>query len=151
MSARSRKSPDSRRETCAPPGQPPDPAGAGAALSGLLPVGLDLASVAVNMLTGTAQKTSPELLGKHTDTAATTISRQAQTLDLNGLTGSLTQMASSQGANDLATLVGDGLSAATFFASGTHSNYGSLTVDNAGRNAIQWLGDWLNLQIGRSQ
>ncbi|WP_436838627.1 cutinase family protein [Nocardia nova] len=134
-----------------PPGQPPDPVGAAAALSGLLPVGIDLASVAVNILTGTAQKTSPELLGKHSDTAATTIPRQAQSLDLNGLTGPLAQMSSSQGAKELDTLVGDGLSAATFFASGAHSNYGSLTVDNAGRNAIQWLGDWLNLQIGRSQ
>ncbi|WP_225730989.1 MULTISPECIES: cutinase family protein [unclassified Nocardia] len=133
-----------------PPGQAPDLAGAGAALTGLLPVGLDLASVAVNMLTGKAQKTSPQLLGKQANTAASTITRQAQNLDLNGLTGSLAQMANSSGANDLATLIGDGLSAASFFTSGAHTNYGSLVVDNSGRNAIQWLGDWLNLQIGRA-
>lgn len=133
-----------------PPGQAPDPAGAGAALTGLLPVGLDLASVAVNMLTGTAQKTSPQLLGKQTNSASSTISKQAQNLDLNGLSGSLTQMASSQGASDLTTLVHDGLSATSFFASGAHTDYGSLVVDNAGRNAVQWLGDWLNLQIGRA-
>ncbi|MBF6422663.1 cutinase family protein [Nocardia farcinica] len=133
-----------------PPGQAPDPLGAGAALTGLLPIGLDLASVAVNMLTGKAQKTPPELLGKQSNTAATTISKQAQNLDLNGLTGSLMQMASSQGADDLVTLINDGLSAASFYASGAHQNYNSLVVDNAGRNAIQWLSDWLNLQIGRA-
>ncbi|WP_063045055.1 cutinase family protein [Nocardia pseudovaccinii] len=133
-----------------PPGQAPDLASAAAALTGLLPVGLDLASVAVNMLTGTAQKTSPQLLGKQTNTAASTISKQAENLDLNGLTGSLTQMATSQGADDLAALVNEGLSAANFFASGAHTNYGSLVVDNSGRNAVQWLGDWLNLQIGRA-
>lgn len=133
-----------------PAGQAPDPLGAGAALTGLLPVGLDLASVATGMLTGTAKKTSPDLLGTQSNALATTVSKQTQSLDLAGLTGSLTQMASSQGADDLATLVSEGLSAASFFASGVHTAYGSMVVDNAGRTAIQWLADWLNLQIERS-
>ena len=47
-----------------PPGQLPDPLGAGAAMTGLVPVGLELASVAVNMLSGKATKTDPTLLGK---------------------------------------------------------------------------------------
>lgn len=55
----------------------------------------------------------------------------------------------SQGAEDLAILVSEGLSAASFFTSGTHTNYNSLVVDNAGRSAIQWISDLLNLQIGR--
>ena len=132
-----------------PPGQAPDPIGAGAAMAGLLPVGLDLASVAVNMLSGKASKTPPELLGT-TMNAATSISTQAQNLDLPALTGSLTTMAQSRGAEDLTALVGEGLKAASFFTSGAHTNYNTLVVDNAGRNAITWLSDWLNLLIGRS-
>ncbi len=134
-----------------PPGQAPDPLGAGAAMAGLLPVGLDLASVAVNMLSGKAAKTPPELLGKTTTAAAaTSISTQTENVDLPALTGSLTTMARSQGAEDLTALVGEGLKAASFFTSGAHTNYNTLVVDNAGRNAITWLSDWLNLQIGRS-
>jgi len=132
-----------------PPGQAPDPLGAGAAMAGLLPVGLDLASVAVNMLSGKATKTPPELLGKQSS-AATGISTQTENVDLPALTGSLTTMARSQGAEDLTALVGEGLEAASFFTSGAHTNYNTLVVDNAGRNAITWLSDWLNLQIGRS-
>ncbi|EKT78016.1 hypothetical protein WSS_A34667 [Rhodococcus opacus M213] len=132
-----------------PPGQLPDPLGAGAAMAGLLPVGLDLASVAVNMLSGTATKTPPELLGKQSS-AATGISTQTENVDLPALTGSLTTMAQSRGAEDLTALVGEGLEAASFFTSGAHTNYNTLVVDNAGRNAITWLSDWLNLQIGRS-
>ncbi|ELB87681.1 hypothetical protein Rwratislav_38553 [Rhodococcus wratislaviensis IFP 2016] len=132
-----------------PPGQAPDPLGAGAAMAGLLPVGLDLASVAVNMLSGKASKTPPELLGTTTN-AATNISTQTENVDLPALTGSLTTMAQSRGAEDLTALVGEGLKAASFFTSGAHTNYNTLVVDNAGRNAITWLSDWLNLQIGRS-
>ncbi|KXX60893.1 cutinase [Rhodococcus sp. LB1] len=132
-----------------PPGQAPDPLGAGAAMTGLLPVGLDITSVAVNMLTGKATKTNPALLGKQAHTAPTPINAQAQNLDLNGLTGSLTTIAHSQGAGDLATLVSEGLNAASFFTSSAHTDYNHLVVDNAGRTAIQWLTDWLNLQIDR--
>ncbi|MFC9768646.1 cutinase family protein [Rhodococcus jostii] len=133
-----------------PPGQLPDPLGAGAAMAGLLPVGLDLASVAVTMLSGKATKTPPELLGKPSNAAATSTGTQTENLDLPALTGSLTTMAQSQGAEDLTALVGEGLKAASFFTSGAHTNYNALVVDNAGRNAITWLSDWLNLQIERS-
>lgn len=133
-----------------PPGELPDPLGAGAAMTSLVPVGLELASVAVNMLSGKATKTDPTLLGKKSSAAATTDTAQAQGLDLPALADSLTAMAGAQGANDLASLVGEGLDAASFFASGAHQHYNSLVVDNAGRNAIQWISDWLNLQIGRA-
>lgn len=133
-----------------PPGAAPDPVGAVAAMTGLVPVGLDLASVAVGMLSGKVSKTSPELLGKTTNSDASSITSAAEKLDLAGLAGSVTQIAQSQGADDLATLVSDGLTAATFFASGTHQSYGSLVVDNAGRNAVQWITDWLNLQIEKA-
>ena len=115
-------------------------------MTGLVPVGLELASVAVNMFSGKATKTDPTLLGKQSSTSTT----QGQDLELPALVNSLTAMASAQGANNLASLIGEGLDAASFFASGTHQNYNSLVVDNAGRNAIQWISDWLNLQIERA-
>ncbi|WP_083471128.1 MULTISPECIES: cutinase family protein [unclassified Rhodococcus (in: high G+C Gram-positive bacteria)] len=130
-----------------PPGHVPDPLGAGIAMTGLVPIGLELASVAATMLAGKSSKTDPELLGKQSSATATTITTQAQNLDLPALAHSLTAMASAQGANDLASLMGEGLDAASFFASGAHQNYNSFVVDNAGRNAIQWISDWLNLQM----
>ncbi|EME17608.1 putative Cutinase [Rhodococcus qingshengii BKS 20-40] len=131
-----------------PPGQLPDPLGAGAAMTGLVPVGLELASVAVNMLSGKVTKTDPTLLGKQSSTATRTT--QTQNLDLPALADSLSSMSRTQGANDLASLVKEGLDAASFFASGAHQNYNFFVVDNAGRNAIQWISDWLNLQIRRA-
>lgn len=119
-------------------------------MTGLLPVGLDLASVAVDMLSGKATKTPPELLGKQANAVSTSITTQAANLDLPQLSDSLVTLSQSQGAQDLAALVSEGLSAASFFTSGAHTNYNTLVVDNAGRNAIQWLSDWLNLQIGRA-
>ncbi|NDV08835.1 cutinase family protein [Rhodococcus sp. IEGM 248] len=130
-----------------PPGVLPDPVGAAAQTTALIPLGLDLASVAANMVTGKASKTDPALLGKQTNPVGNAITTQAQTLDLAGLAGSVSTMAQSQGAEDLAAVVGEGLTAASFFASGAHQSYQNLVVDNAGRNAIQWVSDWLNLQI----
>ncbi|AWK76433.1 cutinase (plasmid) [Rhodococcus oxybenzonivorans] len=133
-----------------PPGVLPDPLGAAAQTAALIPLGLELASVAANMLTGKASKTAPALLGKQANPVGNAITTQAQTLDLQGLSGSVSTMARSQGAEDLATVVGEGLNAASFFASGAHQSYHTLVVDNAGRNAIQWVSDWLNLQINRA-
>ncbi|MGG7104847.1 cutinase family protein [Rhodococcus sp. 24CO] len=120
-----------------------------AALTGLLPIGLDLAAAATTMLTGTATKTDTSLLGEEAapSVSSTQISRQAQTMDLRGLTSSLTAMAGTQDTEDLAALLGQGLQAASFVASGAHTNYTQLTVDNSGRNALQWLTDWFTLQI----
>ncbi|PBC35160.1 cutinase [Rhodococcus sp. ACS1] len=133
-----------------PPGVLPDPVGAAAQTTALIPLGLDLASVAANMLTGTAGKTDPALLGKRANPVGNAITTQAQTLDLAALAGSVSTMAQSQGVEDLAHVVGEGLNAASFFASGAHQSYQNLVVDNAGRNAIQWVSDWLNLQITRA-
>ncbi|MFF2110605.1 cutinase family protein [Rhodococcus koreensis] len=133
-----------------PPGVLPDPLGAAAQTAALIPLGLELASVAANMLTGKAGKTAPVLLGKQANPVGNAVTTQAQTLDLQGLAGSVSTMARSQGAEDLAAVVGEGLNAASFFASGAHQSYQNLVVDNAGRNAIQWVSDWLNLQITRA-
>ncbi|WP_145709110.1 cutinase family protein [Rhodococcus rhodochrous] len=133
-----------------PPGVAPDPVGAAAAMTGLLPVGLDLASVATDMLSGNPAKTAPALLGRTAHAASPTITNQEANLDLWQLSDSLVELSRSQGADDLASLVSEGLSAASFFTSNAHTNYSTLVVDNAGRSAIRWLSDWLNLQIGRA-
>ena len=120
-----------------------------AALAGLLPIGLDLATAATTMLTGKANKTDTSLLAEETaaPVSATKTTNQTQNMDLSGLTNSLTEMAGTQHSADLAALLGQGLDAASFVASGAHTNYTGLTVDNSGRNAIQWLTDWFTLQI----
>lgn len=120
-----------------------------AALTGLLPIGLDLASTATTMLTGKAIKTDTSLLGEEAaaPVSAAKTTNQTQTMDLRGLTNSLTAMAGTQHSEDLAALLGQGLQAVSFVASGAHTNYAGLTVDNSGRNAIQWLTDWFTLQI----
>ncbi|WP_405164259.1 cutinase family protein [Nocardia sp. NBC_01499] len=128
-----------------PPGQAPDLAGVLADLSGLVPIGADLATVAADLLTGKAQQPPPQVLGRRADTPVHTVAQQAP--DLADLTGPLTQMATFRDVN-LSNLIVDGLSAASFVASGVHSNYGSLVVDGSGRNAVQWLGDWMNQRIG---
>nr|WP_206024751.1 cutinase family protein [Rhodococcus sp. 14C212] len=137
-----------------PPGQAPDPIGAGAVMTGLLPVGLELTAVAGTMLTGTgtgtgtATATPPALPG--TRATATGPATPAPNLDLPALSGSLTALDESDGAEDLRALVDEGLDAARFFTSGAHTEYDSLVVDNAGRTALTWLADWLTLQIARA-
>jgi len=134
-----------------PPGQLPDPLGAAGEMGRLIPVGADLASAAVNMPSGKATKTSPELLGKQTRSVSTSINSQAELLDLPKLSNSLSKLSHSQGAEDFNSLVSEGLNVASFFTSGAHTNYNNLVVDNSGRNAIAWFSDWLNLQIRRAE
>ncbi|MGB7508416.1 MAG: cutinase family protein [Mycobacterium sp.] len=121
-----------------------------AAAAELLPIGLDLASVAVGVLTGSAAKTSPDQLGTQTQVTgqSAAIGQQASTGDFAGLAGSLVSLASSPSAGDAAELVGAGIDAATFFASGAHQSYGDFTVDSTGRSALQWLIDFFTQKIG---
>jgi hypothetical protein len=121
-----------------------------AAAAELLPIGLDLASVAVGVLTGSAAKTSPDQLGAQTQVTgqSAAIGQQASSGDFAGLAGSLVSLASSPGAGDAAELVGAGIDAATFFASGAHQSYGDFTVDSTGRSALQWLIDFFTQKIG---
>ncbi|MDZ7931173.1 MAG: hypothetical protein U5N21_14465, partial [Rhodococcus sp. (in: high G+C Gram-positive bacteria)] len=120
-----------------------------AAAAELLPIGLDLASVAVGVLTGSS-KTSPDQLGAQTQVTgqSAAIGQQASTGDFAGLAGSLVSLASSPGAADAAELVGAGIDAATFFASGAHQSYGDFTVDSTGRSALQWLIDFFTQKVG---
>ncbi|CCQ13398.1 MULTISPECIES: cutinase family protein [Nocardiaceae] len=120
-----------------------------AAAAELLPIGLDLASVAVGVLTGSS-KTSPDQLGAQTQVTgqSAAIGQQASTGDFAGLAGSLISLASSPSAGDAAELVGAGIDAATFFASGAHQSYGDFKVDSTGRSALQWLIDFFTQKIG---
>lgn len=115
----------------------------------LIPVGLDLATVASGVLTG-GTKTSaagyqPNL------TTNTTLSTQAGNADLLGLTNSMTTLASSEGVGSLAQLVDAGVEVSQFVGGATrnHVGYGSYKVDNSGRTAIEWLGDWITLKVQR--
>ncbi|QII07864.1 cutinase family protein [Rhodococcoides fascians A25f] len=120
-----------------------------AATAELLPIGLDLASVAVGVLAGSS-KTSPDQLGSQTQVTgqSAAIGQQASTGDFAGLAGSLVSLASSPSAGDAAELVGAGIDAATFFASGAHQSYGDFKVDSTGRSALQWLIDFFTQKIG---
>ncbi|NIL78416.1 cutinase family protein [Rhodococcus sp. B10] len=121
-----------------------------AAAAELLPIGLDLASVAVGVISGGGSKTSPDQLGAHTQVTgqSAAIGQQASTGDFAGLAGSLVSLASSPGAGDLTELVGAGIDAATFFASGAHQSYADFQIDSTGRSALQWLIDFFTQKIG---
>ncbi|OZD13022.1 cutinase family protein [Rhodococcus sp. 06-156-3C] len=121
-----------------------------AAAAELLPIGLDLASVAIGVISGSGSKTSPEQLGVQTQVTgqSAAIGQQASSGDFAGLAGSLVSLASSPGAGDLTELVGAGIDAATFFASGAHQSYADFTVDSTGRSALQWLIDFFTQKLG---
>ncbi|OZC55456.1 cutinase [Rhodococcus sp. 06-621-2] len=121
-----------------------------AAAAELLPIGLDLASVAVGVISGGGSKTSPDQLGAQTQVTgqSAAIGQQASTGDFAGLAGSLVSLASSPGAGDLTELVGAGIDAATFFASGAHQSYADFQIDSTGRSALQWLIDFFTQKIG---
>ncbi|NKR30203.1 cutinase family protein [Rhodococcus hoagii] len=117
------------------------------ALAGLLPIGLDIASVAAGVLTGGA-KTDPSLLGSSTPTSsqAAQLTASAQNKDLVSLGGTLTSLASSQSARDLVSLAKQGVDAASFYASGAHQSYGEFRVDGK-TTALQWLTDYFAKSI----
>ncbi|MBY4212621.1 cutinase family protein [Rhodococcus fascians] len=121
-----------------------------AAAAELLPIGLDLASVAVGVISGSGSKTTADQLGAQTQVTgqSAAIGQQASSGDFAGLAGSLVSLASSPGAGDVTELVGAGIDAATFFASGAHQSYADFTVDSTGRSALQWLIDFFTHKIG---
>lgn len=128
------------------PGQAPDLVGAGVALSGLLPIGQDLAAAAADLLRPKPRQQPPNVLGRRADVPARSIAAPDTTAD--DPIAPFTRLLSFRDLN-LGTVIRDGLSAASFVASGAHTNYGALIVDDSGRNAVQWLGDWMNQRIGR--
>ncbi|MBA4025044.1 MAG: cutinase [Gordonia sp.] len=115
------------------------------ALTQLLPIGLDLASVALGVLEpGT--KMSPDLLGTGASPQQQQLATASSGQDMSAMFGSLTQLVSSQGAQDLSKLVGEGLTAATFYASNAHGSYDKLVID--GKPALEWLYDFFRTALG---
>ncbi len=92
------------------------------ALSQLLPVGLDLATVAAGVLMP-GQKMSADQLSAPTDPVAALMAVQADKSDFVGLGTSAASLATSEGAESVALLAKEGLTAASFFASGSHQSY----------------------------
>lgn len=123
------------------------------ALLGLLPVGLDIASVVFGVIAGDGQKTDPAMLGRlnPANQAAAPVAGQASPGQLPGLTKSLSDLATSQGAQDLQHLVSQGLDAASFFASNAHNLYSDYVVDRAGRTAPVWMADWFAQQAAKAR
>ena len=132
-----------------PPGQLPDPLGAGAAMTRLLPVGVELASVAVNMLSGKATKTDPTLLGKQSSTA-TSITTRAQNLKPAIASPVIDHYGQLTGRQRPRFLSGGGARRSGLLRLRGTPELQHPRRRHAGRNAIQWISDWLNLQIGRA-
>ncbi|WP_280385937.1 cutinase family protein [Nocardia wallacei] len=110
----------------------------GARLVGLIPTLLGFATTAVNTLTGAAKTPSTAL---DTPQPGTPTASMGGASNLAGLAESLVN-STSQGAADLGQLVTDGVSAASFFASGAHQGYDRFVIDESGRTAVTWLTDW---------
>ncbi|MFW0787941.1 hypothetical protein AAFP35_25880 [Gordonia sp. CPCC 206044] len=120
-------------------------------LADLVPVGLDLATVASGVLNDGSK--TPAAAYQPNLVAGSTLSTQASNVDFLGLTNSMTQLASSQDANNLAGLVDAGIEVSQFVGGATrnHVNYGNYKVDNSGRSAIEWLADWITLKVQNIQ
>lgn len=115
-------------------------------LANLLPIGLDLASVALGVLSPGA-KMSPEMLGAGATTEQVQLASSLQGRDIGGLVNNLGGLASSQGAQDLGELLNEGLSAASFFASNVHNTYDSRPLAG-GRTAIDFLYSFFRQALG---
>ncbi|MCZ4581530.1 cutinase family protein [Gordonia amicalis] len=120
-------------------------------LADLVPVGLDLATVASGVLTGGAK--TPAAGYQPNLVAGSTLSNQVAGADFLGLTNSMIQLVSSEDANNLAGLVDAGIEVSQFVGGATrnHVAYGNYQVDNSGRSAIEWLADWITLKVQRVQ
>ncbi|MYR08995.1 cutinase family protein [Gordonia sp. SID5947] len=116
------------------------------ALTQLLPIGLDLASVALGVLKP-GQKMSPDLLGAGATDQQAQLATSMQGQDIGAVLGSVSSMATSQGATDLTELIGEGLDAASFLASGSHTSYASKKLVE-GKTAIDWLYQFFRKALG---
>lgn len=106
-------------------------------LSRLMPVAVDLAQVALGVLTP-GQKMSPDQLHDPGDPIGSLMSVQAQDSDLAGLSQSVMTLASSDSAAELGQLVAEGFTAASFYASNSHIAYPSWSPDGRD-NAIDTM------------
>ncbi|MDV6296928.1 cutinase family protein [Rhodococcus aetherivorans] len=100
-------------------------------LSRLMPVAVDLAQVALGVLTP-GQKMSPDQLHDPGDPIGSLMAVQVQDSDLAGLSRSVMALASSDDAVELGQLVTEGFTAASFYASNSHIAYPSWSPDGTG-------------------
>ncbi|WP_260502223.1 cutinase family protein [Rhodococcus aetherivorans] len=100
-------------------------------LSRLMPVAVDLAQVALGVLTP-GQKRSPEQLHDPGDPIGALMAVQARDSDLAGLGRSVAALASSDDAAELGQLVKEGFTAASFYASNAHIAYPSWSPEGSG-------------------
>lgn len=100
-------------------------------LSRLMPVAVELAQVALGVLTP-GQKMSPEQLHDPGDPIGSLMAVQAQDSDLAGLSQSVMALASSDSAAELGQLVAEGFTAASFYASNSHIAYPSWSPGGTG-------------------
>ncbi|MYR05108.1 cutinase family protein [Gordonia sp. SID5947] len=70
--------------------------------------------------------------------------------DLRSMATAVTGIVAKRAVTDPATVVLDAVGAGRFYASNSHVHYGSLVVDNEGRDAIDWFGEWLSTSISRA-
>ena len=89
------------------------------ALSELLPISLDLASVALGVLKP-GEKMSPDMLGSGATAEQREFVKSVQGQDFTSVVSGLSTMATSETAADLAELVAEGLDAGSFLASNAH-------------------------------
>ncbi|WP_226949902.1 cutinase family protein [Rhodococcus rhodochrous] len=115
-------------------------------LSRLMPVAVDLAQVALGVLTP-GQKMSPDQLHDPGDPIGSLMSVQAQDSDLAGLGQSVMTLASSDSAAELGQLVAEGFTAASFYASNSHIAYPSWSPDGRD-NAIDTMVKFFAKAIG---
>ncbi|MCK8674570.1 cutinase family protein [Rhodococcus sp. HM1] len=106
-------------------------------LSRLMPVALELAQVALGVLTP-GQKMSPDQLHDPGDPIGSLMAVHPQDSDLAGLSQSVMALASSDGAAEIGQLVSEGFTAASFYASNSHIAYPSWSPDGKD-NAIDTM------------
>ncbi|GAA4684979.1 hypothetical protein GCM10023197_46100 [Gordonia humi] len=110
------------------------------ALGDLLPISLDLASVALGVLQP-GQKMSPEMLGSGATTEQVQFAKSVQGQDFTSVVSGLTTLAKSDGAKNLAELVSEGLDAGSFLASNAHvTSYTKKPVYD-GKTGVDYLYD----------
>lgn len=99
--------------------------GAGAQMTGLAPVGIDLAAAVAGMFTG-EQKTDASQLGDPGTVGAQRVAfvDAVSRGDLAAMATALTQVSGPQGLTDIASTIGQGLQVANFYSSNAHTNYG---------------------------
>lgn len=101
------------------------------ALGQILPIGLNIAHIALGVFSG-GEKTPAAQLHAGPDALTAQMGQQASASDLVGLGHSAVQAATSEDAADLGQLVDAGFTAATFYGSQVHQKYTSWSPTGDG-------------------